>query len=154
VAARRDLGALVQTGTPLPGEGSEWRWERRGVGELARLGAARDERAPLGEVWTTSDGARSGATTTAAAKARPRPLPIRALRVLERLGVVRPDVAPHPRDLKHEVCEAHLLAAKSCGQATVQQIAAWFQEHGQTLAAECATWGDDWLTSRCDQPRR
>lgn len=81
-----------------------------------------------------------------------KPMPIRALRVLQRIGVVGADEAPSARKLKRQVCEAHLFSAKNCGQATVQLVADWFQAHGETLVKECKTFSDDWMsTSRCDE---
>lgn len=92
--------------------------------------------------------ARAGGKTAAI-----KPLPLRALRVLQRIGVAGPDAAATPADLRDKVCEAHLFSAKNCGQATIQQIATWFRDHGETLVPECQTYADDWMTSRCDQPR-
>lgn len=126
-------------------------WEAREA-RRSRTAARKTAAARPAAKGRTKAGARSA--SRAAADSGIKPLPIRALRVLERIGVARPDAAPSPRELRHKVCEAHLYSAKNCGQATVQQIATWFRDHGETLLAECATYSEDWMTSRCDeQPR-
>lgn len=93
-------------------------------------------------------------------KARAQPikprqaLPVRARRVLEKLGFFKAGSEPSPTDLRGKICEAHLLGARSCGQAMVQQIAMWFRSHGEELPRECQLYRDNWLTSRCDEPQK
>lgn len=100
---------------------------------------------------TTSTGSRAKGQRSKA-KADGKPMPIRALRVLQRMGVLDAEEAPNARKLKRRVCEAHLFSAKNCGQATVQLVADWFQAHGETLVAECRTFSEDWMsTARCDE---
>lgn len=101
---------------------------------------------------------RSKTRKKSKARARPRatakkrkPLPVRALRVLERLKVMDPDEPLDAEALPGKVCEAHLIAAKGCGEATVKQIASWCKAQGVTLEKECTTFDESWLTSRCDE---
>lgn len=98
----------------------------------------------------TKTGKRSKARPKSRAK-KLKPLPVRALRVLVRLKVVDADQAVDAEELPGKVCEAHLISAKGCGDATVKQIASWCKAQGVILEKECATFTESWLTSRCDE---
>lgn len=111
------------------------------VGELERVIAARS-------VVGGGGGRRRAGVKPPKA---PPPLGARARKVLERLSLAKGSVQVTPQELKGKVCEAHLLGAKSCGAATVKQIAAWFKAHGEVLPAECALYDANWLTNRCDE---
>lgn len=117
----------------------------RVLADVEQALAARKARGAKGKA-----GGKSG-VSRALAPAKPKPLPVRARRVLERIGAVGPQEDPTPQALRGRVCEAHLFSAKGCGHATIAQIAAWFSAHGEALSPGCATYEQDWLTSRCDE---
>lgn len=115
-------------------------------------------KAPTKKATPAKGPARKAAPAKAAPakKAAPgdnRILGPRGRKALEALGVVRPEDGELvlPANVRGKLCAAHLDGAKSCGPATIKQIAAWFAAHGETLPAQCAAFDANWLTNRCDE---
>lgn len=84
--------------------------------------------------------------------ARAPQLGVRARRLLEKMGVVRPhDLEVSPRVVAKKVCRAHLDAARGSGPATIGAVAQWLEASGERLQDACATFDANWLTNRCDE---